>query len=129
VEYRVVKNTLARIAVQDTALAGLAPYLEGPTGIAISAQDPVAASKILSTWAKNRPTFAIKAGIVEGKVVGPAEIAALGDLPPREVLLARVAAAFQAPIRQAAGVFAAPLRALLSVLGQVGTKKETAGAA
>jgi large subunit ribosomal protein L10 len=129
VEYRVVKNTLARLAVQDTALSGLGPYLEGPTAIAISTTDPVAASKILSTWAKGRPTFAIKAGIVEGKVVGPAEIAALGDLPPREVLLARLAAAFQAPIRQAAGVLAAPLRALVTVLGQVGAKKETAGAA
>jgi len=58
VEYRVVKNTLARIAVRDTALAGLGPYLEGPTGIAISTKDPVVASKILSTWGKGKPTFA-----------------------------------------------------------------------
>jgi len=129
VEYRVVKNTLARIAVQETALAGLGPYLEGPTGIAISTKDPVVASKILSTWGKGKPTFAIKAGIVEGKVVGPAEIAALGDLPPREVLLARVASAFQGPIRQAAGVLAAPLRAMVTVLAQVGKQREKAGAA
>ncbi len=129
VEYRVVKNTLARFAVQDTALAGLGPYLEGPTGIAISTKDPVAASKILATWAKGKPTFAIKAGIVEGKVVGPAEIAILGALPPREVLLARVASAFQGPIQRVVGVLAASLRAMVTVLVQVGKQKETAGAA
>ena len=130
VEYRVVKNTLARIAVRDTALADLGPYLEGPTGIAISAKDSVVASKILTTWAKGKPTFAIKAGIVEGKVVGPAEIAALGDLPPREVLLARVASAFQGPIQQAVGVLAAPLRAMVTVLAQIGKQRgEKAGAA
>lgn len=129
VEYRVVKNTLARFAVQDTALAGLGPYLEGPTGIAISTKDPVVASKILATWAKGKPTFAIKAGIVEGKVVGPAEIAILGALPPREVLLARVASAFQGPIQRVVGVLAASLRAMVTVLVQVGKQKETAGAA
>jgi len=130
VEYRVVKNTLARFAVQDTALAGLGPYLEGPTGIAISStKDPVAASKILATWAKGKPTFVIKAGIVEGKVVGPAEIAILGALPPREVLLARVASAFQGPIQRVVGVLAASLRAMVTVLVQVGKQKETAGAA
>lgn len=129
VEYRVVKNTLARFAVQDTALAGLGPYLEGPTGIAISTKDPMAASKILATWAKGKPTFVIKAGIVEGKVVGPAEIAILGALPPREVLLARVASAFQGPIQRVVGVLAASLRAMVTVLVQVGKQKETAGAA
>jgi large subunit ribosomal protein L10 len=129
VEYRVVKNTLARIAVQDTTLAGLGPYLAGPTGIAISHKDPVAASKILTTWAKGKPTFSIKAGVVEGKVVGAAEIAALGDLPPREVLLARLASAFQGPIQRAAGVLAAPVRGLATVLEQVRKQRETAEAA
>ena len=89
----------------------------------------MAASKILAIWAKGKPTFAIKAGIVEGKVVGPAEIAILGALPPREVLLARVASAFQGPIQRVVGVLAASLRAMVTVLVQVGKQKETAGAA
>lgn len=129
VEYRVVKNTLARIAVRDSSLAGLGPFLEGPTGIAISWTDPVAASKILTTWAKGKPTFAIKAGVVEGQIVGPAEIVSLGGLPSREVMLGRVASAFQGPIRQLAGVLEAPLRAMVAVLEQVRTQKETAGGA
>ena len=91
VEYKVVKNTLARLAVKDTGLEGLAAYFEGPTAIAISRKDAVAASKVLTTWGKSRPTFTIKGGVVEGRVVGSAEIAELAAVPPREVLLARMA--------------------------------------
>lgn len=124
VEYTVVKNTLAKIAVKDTALAGLAAYLEGPTAIAISRGDPVAASRVLSTWSRTRPTFAVKGGIVEGQLVGPADIAALADLPPREVLLARVAGAFQGPLQALANVLAGPVRALACALDQVRAQKE-----
>lgn len=124
VEYAVVKNTLAKIAVKDTSLAGLSAYLEGPTAIAISRADPVAPSKVLSTWGKTRPTFSVKGGMVEGKIVGPAEIAALGDLPSREVLLARMAGAFQAPLQGLVQVLAATIRSLAVVLDQVRQHKE-----
>jgi large subunit ribosomal protein L10 len=119
VEYTVVKNTLARIAVAETEMASLAAHLEGPTGIAISRADPLAPSKLLTAWARTRPTFAIKAGVVEGRLVGPADIVALATLPPREVLVARLAGAFQAPLQALASVLAGPLRALASVLDQV----------
>jgi len=124
VEYTVVKNTLARIAVQDTHLAGLAAYFQGPTAIAISREDPVAASRVLAAWGRSRPSFAVKGGGVEGQLVGPAEIAALADLPPREVLLARMAGAFQGPLRALVNVLAGPVRALASVLEQVRQQKE-----
>jgi large subunit ribosomal protein L10 len=124
VEYTVIKNTLAKIAVQDTQVAGLAAYFEGPTAIAISRADPVAASKVLSAWGKTRPTFAVKGGIIEGQLVGPGEIVALADLPPREVLLARMAGAFQAPLQALANVLAGPVRALASVLDRVRQQKE-----
>lgn len=123
VEYTVVKNTLAKIAVMNTNLAGLATYLEGPTAIAISRKDPMAASRVLSSWSKTRPTFAVKGGMVEGQLIGPAEIAALASLPPREVLLARMAGAFQTPLQALANVLAGPVRALASVLDQVGVQK------
>lgn len=124
VEYTVVKNTLAKIAIQNTELAGLAVYFEGPTAIAISRGDPVAASKLLSTWGRARPTFVVKGGMVEGQVVGPAEIVALADLPPRAVLLGRVAGAFQAPLQALANVVAGPVRALASVLDHVRRQKD-----
>lgn len=124
VEYTVVKNTLAKIAVKDTELAGLAAYFEGPTAIAISREDPVAASRVLSTWGKARPTFTLKGGMVEGQLVGPADIAALATLPSREVLLARMAGAFQAPLQGLVTVLAGPVRALAGVLDQVRQRKE-----
>jgi large subunit ribosomal protein L10 len=127
VEYTVVKNTLAKIAVKDSGLAGLAAYFEGPTAIAISREDPMAASRVLSSWGKSRPTFTVKGGMVEGQLIGPAEVAALAALPPREVLLARMAGAFQAPLQALANVLAGPMRALAGVLDQVRAQKEKAG--
>jgi large subunit ribosomal protein L10 len=126
VEYKVVKNTLAKLAVKDTGLADLAPYLEGPTGIAISAADPVAASKAVSAWAKGREKLSAKGGVVEGRVVGPREIAELADLPPREVLLGRMAGVLQAPLAGLVQVLSASLRGLANALDQVRQKKEGA---
>ncbi|HEX7551489.1 MAG TPA: 50S ribosomal protein L10 [Candidatus Methylomirabilis sp.] len=126
VEYKVVKNTLARLAVKDTGLEGLAAYFEGPTAIAISRKDAVAASKVLTTWGKSRPTFTIKGGVIEGRVVGSAEIAELAAVPPREVLLARMAGALQAPITGLVRVLAVHLLGLACALDQVRQKKEGA---
>ncbi len=125
-EFAVVKNTLAKIAVRDTPLAGLSAYFEGPTAIAIGRTDPVGPSKVLSTWGKSRPGFTVKAGVLEGQVVGPADVLVLGDLPPREILLARMLGAFQAPLQGLASVLSAQVRALASVLEQVRKRKEQA---
>ena len=84
----------------------------------------MAASRVLSTWSKTRPTFTVKGGMVEGRLVGPAEIAALASLPPREVLLARMAGAFQVPLQALANVLAGPVRALANVLDRVRAQKE-----
>ncbi len=126
VEYKVLKNTLAKLAIKDTDLAGLAVYLEGPTAIALSRTDPVAASKAVAAWAKTRQTFTVKGGVVEGKVVGPSEVAGLAELPPREVLLARMAGVFQAPLTGLARVLSAHLQGLVNALEQVRKQKEGA---
>jgi large subunit ribosomal protein L10 len=124
VEYTVVKNTLAKIAVAETELASLAAHLEGPTAIAVSRADPMAPSKVLTTWSKGRPTFTIKGGVVEGSLMSPADIAVLAALPPREILLARLAGTIQAPLQGLANVLAGPIRALASALDQVRQRKE-----
>lgn len=126
VEYKVVKNTLAKLAVKGTGLAGLAGYLEGPTAIAISRTDPVAASKAVSAWAKGRQTFSVKGGVVEGRVVGPKEIADLAELPSREVLLGQLAGVLQAPMQGLVQVLSAPLQGLVRALDQVRQRKEGA---
>ncbi len=124
VEYTVVKNTLAKRAVQETPVAGLSALFEGPTAVAISTTDPVAASKAITQWAKGRPTFTIKGGAVEGRVVTAADISGLAELPSREVLLGRVAGVMQAPIAGLVRVLAASIAGLANALNQVREKKE-----
>jgi large subunit ribosomal protein L10 len=124
VEYKVVKNTLARIALQDGALQELSRYLEGPTAIAVSRTDPVTPSKVLATFAKGREKLQIKGGFVEGQIVGREDLVALAALPPREVLLGRVAGVLQAPIQGLVTVLAASLRGLATALTQVREQRE-----
>ena len=68
VEYRVVKNTLLRIAIQETGMKGLDPYLEGPTAIAIVNGEPVAPAKVLADFAKDNKKFELKIGCVDGQI-------------------------------------------------------------
>lgn len=98
VEYKVVKNTLTKIAVSEAGVEGLDTYLEGPTAIAFSKEDPVAPAKILSNFAKNNDKLKIKGGLLTGKFIDLNEIKVLADLPPREVLLGKVVGSLQAPV-------------------------------
>ncbi|MDR2605792.1 MAG: 50S ribosomal protein L10, partial [Oscillospiraceae bacterium] len=92
VEYAVVKNTLTRFAANETGLGELDPILNGPTALAISLTDPVAAAKLINEYASKRDsTIKIKAGIVEGKVISPAQVTALAELPSKEALVAQLA--------------------------------------
>ena len=124
VELRVVKNSLARLATRGTELQGLEPHLVGPTVIAFSGGDPTVPAKLLASYAKTRPTFQIKAGFVEGKVLARQEALALAELPPREVLLAKLAGVMQSPLRGLAVVLQGPLRSLLIALDAVRQKRE-----
>ncbi len=87
VEYRVVKNTLMRIASKETSLEGLQDLLVGPTAMAVSNDDPLAPARILSEFSKETPMLEIRGGLIEGRVVGPREIEGMAKLPGREVLL------------------------------------------
>ncbi|MDR1692793.1 MAG: 50S ribosomal protein L10 [Oscillospiraceae bacterium] len=123
VSYKVVKNTLMRRAIQGIGLEGLAPVLDGTTALAVS-DDAVAPAKILSEYAKKTgDKFKIKAGFVEGRVISPAEVQALADLPPREVLIAQVLAGFNAPISGLVNVLNGNLRGLVVALNAIAEKK------
>jgi large subunit ribosomal protein L10 len=99
IEFQVIKNTLARRATAEAQLTGLDAYLTGPTAIAFSKNDVVAPAKILSDFAKKNDKLSLKAGIVEGKVVGTDQIKALAELPSREGLLSMLLSVLQAPVR------------------------------
>ena len=98
VYYAVIKNTMLRRAIAGTDLEGLSDVLSGTTAIAVSDTDYVAAAKILSEYAEKHDNFTVKGGFLDGKIISLDKINELAKLPSREVLLATVAAAFQAPI-------------------------------
>lgn len=99
VEYRVIKNTLIRFAAKEAGLEGLCDVLEGTTALAISADDVIAPAKIVAEYAKkNDDVYNIKAGFMDGKVVGVDEIKALAALPSKEVLLGKLVGSLQSPI-------------------------------
>lgn len=124
VELQVVKNTLARRAAGETAFVQLADYFVGPTSIAFTTNDVIAMAKVLTAYAKTEPKLAIRAGLVEGKVISPPEVAALAELPPREVLLARLFASMQSPVAGFVGVLHGVLRQLLYALLAIRDAKE-----
>ncbi len=124
VEFHVVKNTLARRAAQDTDFVQLVDYFVGPTSVALTVDDVVAMTKALTTYAKAEPKLAIRAGLIEGRVATPEDLTALADLPPREVLLARMLAGMQGPVAGLVGVLQGVLRQLLYALNAIKEAKE-----
>jgi large subunit ribosomal protein L10 len=125
VEYKVVKNTLLDLASRDTDKESLSSHYAGPTAIALSYDDPVAAAKVLSRFAKEQQaTFKLKAGVLSGKVISVADIQALADLPSREVLLAKLLGTLQAPTANFVGVLAAVPGSFVRALNAIRIQKE-----
>jgi large subunit ribosomal protein L10 len=116
--YKVVKNRIAKLAVADSALNGLAPHLTGPTAIVLAAEDPVAVAKALQAFAKTNQQLLVKAGYVEGRVLPAQELRALADLPSRDALRAQLVASVQGPLSQLVSILTAPQRELVYVLEQ-----------
>ena len=128
VEYRVVKNTMLRIATNEVGIEGLEQYLEGTTAIAISATDPVAPAKLISEFIKENKLKAqeVKAGLVEGKVIDADGVKALAALPAREVLIAQVLAGMQSPIAGLVNVLQGSIRNVVYALDAIRQQKESA---
>ena len=128
VEYRVVKNTMTRIAAQEIGIEGLDVYLEGPTAIAMCETDPVAPARIISEFIKENKlkSLEVKAGLLEGKVIDADGVKALADLPSREVLLSKALAGMQSPIVGFVNVLQGSIRKFVYALEAVRKQKESA---
>ena len=98
VEYFVVKNTILGRAIDGTSVEEMKSVLEGATALALSKEDYTAAARILCKFAEGHDNFKVKSGFLDGEVVDVATIESLAKLPTKEVLLATVCSAFQAPI-------------------------------
>ena len=104
VTYKVYKNTMMSFAFKGTDCEGLAPYLEGPSAIAISKDDATVPARILCKYAKTAKALEIKGGVVEGTVYDSKGIEAISNVPSREELLGKLLGSIQSPITNLARV-------------------------
>ena len=98
VDYVVVKNTLARRALDAAAVPALSEHLTGPTALVLAGRDPVGAAKVLTDFAKENEKPKIRVGLVDGKAVSADQVKRLASLPSKQELLAQLGGAFQAPM-------------------------------
>jgi large subunit ribosomal protein L10 len=127
-EFRVVKNTLIRIASQKTNYEKVVDFIEGPTALVLAYQDPVEIAKILKKFLDEHDSLKLRGFVIEGKGFGVESFEELAKLPPKEILLAQLLGTIQAPIAQFVGVLSAILRNFLYVLKAIEEKKAKEGA-
>ncbi len=124
-EYVVVKNRLVRLALTDSSLPDISGHLAGPTGVVFGDTDAASAAKTVADFAKengNKPVF--KVGVLESSVLTPAQIDRVASLPPREVLLASVAGALEAPMSALASVLEGKLQEMAGVVDALREQRE-----
>ena len=107
VDYKVYKNTMMNFAVQGTQFEGLKDYFEGPSAIAICYEDPTVAAGIINKFMKEAKALEFKAGVIEGTCYDAKGMAAVADIPSKEVLLSRLLGSFQGPMASFARVIKA----------------------
>ncbi len=131
ITYRVIKNTMTRIAAKELGLDDINEHLEGTTALAFSTEDAVAPAKILCGFMKKNKLeepgiLTIKVGLVEGKVISDKEVKALASLPSREELIAKLLGSMNAPITNTVGVLQGVIRNAVYVLDAIRAQKESA---
>lgn len=126
IEYQVVKNTLMRLASQDTGANALEPMLKGTCAVAISYGDPSVPAKIIRKYNKGNDKLKIKAGALGQRLLDPTQVAALADLPPREELLAKLLGTLNAVPTGLVTVLSGVPRAFVGVLAAIQRQREEA---
>ncbi|HEY6117685.1 MAG TPA: 50S ribosomal protein L10 [Candidatus Dormibacteraeota bacterium] len=127
VEYRVVKNTLARRAAEAAGVAALQAELEGPVAIAFGYDDLSLPSRLINEFVRTtRLKLEVKGGLVEGRVFTPDQVKQLADLPSKATLIAQLMGTMQSPVGQLVGIMQTPVQQLLGVLDAYKTKLEAA---
>jgi len=127
VEYRVVKNTLARRAADAAGYKALESELKGPIAIAFGYEDLSLPPRLINEFVRTtRLKLEVVGGLVEGRVFNRDQVKQLADLPSREVLLAQLLGTLQSPVGQLVGIMQTPLQQLMGVLEAYKSKLEAA---
>jgi len=125
--YRVVKNTIGRLAVEGTPLEPLQEHFKGMTAIAYSDSDPVGLAKVLSKFAKENAQLTFKAGVVEGRVINIKDVDALASMPSKEELISKLMFLLNAPAQRMAVALNGVSRNLAIVIDQIAKQKAEQG--
>lgn len=126
VEFKIVKNTLTKRAADNSGAPDISQFLDGPTAIAFSCEDPVAPAKTLKDFMKKYHKLEFKGGLIEGAVVGADAIENLAELPSKDVLVSMVLRGLNGPLTGLCGVLQGPIRKLVYALQAVQEEKEKA---
>ncbi|MEI6100674.1 MAG: 50S ribosomal protein L10 [Eubacteriales bacterium] len=124
IEYKVIKNTMLTRAANELGIPGTEELFKGPTAVAFGLTDAAAPAKILVEFIKKVKKTEIKGGLLEGKVMDLDQIKYLAELPPREVLLAKLLGTLNAPASNLVGVLSGLPRALVCALNAIKEQKE-----
>jgi len=124
--YQVVKNTLVARAAEELGIKGLAPYLEGPTAVAICPDDPVAPARVLQEYIRQMRKLEVKGAYIEGRVLTADEVRLLADMPAKPQMRALAVGALKAPLYGLAAVLTGLQRNLVYALRQMQKQKEAA---
>lgn len=124
----VVKNTVARRALKDTALEELVKVIEGPCGLVFSKEEPVTVSRILYEFSKSHEQLRLQGGALKDKIIGKNDVEALAKLPSQEILRLKVVMTLNSPIAKLVFVLNQTLNKFVWCLEQIKNKKgETHG--
>ena len=126
IEYRVVKNTVLRHALEEIGNEGLLPYLVGPTGVVIVYDDPLKPAKLLKGFAKEKAPIKIKVGYGDGRLFLPDEVSRLALIPSRDELIVQLIGRVQGPMYALNGLLRTLLWKLVCLLDQIAKSKEVA---
>lgn len=127
--FRVVKNTLARRAAEQAGLEDISDMFAGPTAVALVRGDAAAVAKALNDFGKGKDLLALRGGLMDGRRVDESQVKEIATLPPREVILAMLLSAVNAPMSQMVGVLSAPCRDIVGILDAYIQKREAEEAA
>lgn len=124
IEYRVVKNTLAKRSFENAGIDGIDPFLNGVNGYAISYDDPTLPMKVVEKFKSALDDkFVVKAAYFEGQVIGPDQVKGISKLPSREQLLAQLLGVLQAPLGKMVGTMQASISKFMLIIKALEEKK------